>query len=318
MPPSLLTSLCSLLPWLRRIRPDLCPEIAYFSWIAHPGTGGESTYQEDVFAVDPRSGAVRRLTDDRTRPEFVSDRNPAWAPDRRSLAIHRGTAGQPGPDLVLISAADGATLRTLVSGGAPVWLDSGTLLFLAHQSDVWTVDLATLAKQRISDLGAGVSLNGLSWHSTAGLAIGWSEAGVRDSIATVPAAAVAAARAPGGAPVGPAGVTFVTGAEVYAASPDWSPAADRIALSTWSPGQPGRVGYLTLSSGSLTLQPGDPTPGTHLTDYGAVFSPDGRTLAWLRGYEDTWSEIWVADLPAGTTRRLTDDGQQRFKAGLDW
>jgi hypothetical protein len=38
----------------------------------------------------------------------------------------------------------------------------------------------------------------------------------------------------------------------------------------------------------------------------------------VRGFEDTWTEIWLADLVVGTTRRLTDEGGTRFKAGLDW
>jgi hypothetical protein len=72
---SLVSYLCSRSPWLRRLRPDLCPEIAYSAYSVS-GAGGESTSQEDIFAVDPRTGQVRRLTDDRASPVMVSDRNP--------------------------------------------------------------------------------------------------------------------------------------------------------------------------------------------------------------------------------------------------
>jgi hypothetical protein len=279
---SLVSYLCSRSPWLRMVRPDLCSEIAYFAYSVS-GAGGETTSQEDIFAVDPRTGQVRRLTDDRANPMVVSDRNPVWSPDRRTLAIHRGATGDPGSTLCLLSAADGATVRTLVPGVAPIWLDSATLLYLDEQGNARCVDLATLATHQITNFGAGVTINGMSWHPSSGLALGWSEAGVRDSIATVPAGAVVAARTPGGSPVDSTGVTFVTDTGVNASFPNWSPAADRIALSTWEAGQPGRVGYLTLSSGTITLLPGEPPPATGLSDHDAVFSPDGGTIAWCGG-----------------------------------
>src|SRR4051812_1044313 len=314
---SLLSSLCARFPWLRQIRPDLCSEIAYFSY-SISGAGGETTSQEDIFAVDPASGRIRRLTDDRANPVFVSERDPAWSPDHRMLAIHRDGDGDPGSTIRLLSAADGAMVRNLVPGATPVWMDAATLLYLGDQGDVRSVDLATLTTRQITGFGAGVSVTGMSWHPSSGLALGWAESGVRDSIARVPAGAVVAARMPGGSPVGAAGVTFLTGTDVHVFSPDWSPAGDRIAVSTGEAGQPGRVGYLTVSSGAVTLLPGEPPPTTGLSDTGAVFGPDGRSIAWVRGFEDAWTEIWLADLVAGTTRRLTDEGGTRFKAGLDW
>ena len=103
-----------------------------------------------------------------------------------------------------------------------------------------------------------------------GLALGWAQSGVRDSIARVPAGAVVAARMPSGSPVAAAGVTFLTGTDVHAFSPDWSPAGDRVAVSTGEVGQPWRVGYLTVSSGAVTLLPGEPPPTTGLSDTGAI------------------------------------------------
>ncbi len=303
-----------LLSWLRRLS-GLGPaaEIAYFSY-AIAGGAGEPTSQEDVFAVDPGTGQVRRLTDDRTNPVFVSDRNPAWSPDRRTLAIHRASDADPVTRLYLLSGADGSVRKTLVPGVGPQWLGTGTLLYLDDQQDVWSVDVRTLATRRITDLGADVSINGMSWHPVAGLALGYAGPVDRSSIATIPAASVVAAAAPGGSAVGPDALTFRTDPGVNASFPDWSPTADRIALTTWEPGSPGRVGYLTLASGAITLLPGDPL----LSDHGAVFSPDGGTIAWVRGHEDTWSEIWLAELGTGHTRQLTDDAQERYKAGLDW
>ncbi len=302
------------LGWLRRLLRWGGPEeIAYFAYSVS-GAGGETTAQEDVFAVDPGTGQVRRLTDDRTNPVVVSDRNPAWSPDRRRLAIHRGSSVEPGSRLYVLSAADGSVVRTLVPGVVPQWLGTGSLLYLDDDRDVWCVDVGTRATRRITALGDDVTVDGMSWHPVGGLAIGCSGPGDRSSVATIPAASVLAAAVPGGPVVRPGALTFRTDPGVGASSPDWSPDADRIALTTWEPGSPSRVGHLTLATGEITLVPGDPP----LADHGAVFSPDGRRLAWVRGLEDTWTEIWLAEPGGGGARQLTDDAQGRFKAGLDW
>ena len=287
-------------------------EIAYFSY-SLSGAGGETTNQEDVFAVDPRTGRVRRLTDDRTEPVFTSDRDPAWSPDRGTLAIHRGSTADPTSRLCLISPVDGRTLRTLVAGHSPEWMGGLELLFL-RDDDAWAVDLASLAVTRVTDLAPGARVQGLSWHPRAGLALGY-EGGRRFSVAVVPPARVAAARAPGGTPVGSSELADVTGPGVPVAAPAWSPSGDRLALSTWTPGGPGRVGWLRVHGGSLRLLP---PPPAGQTDFGAVFSPDGRRMAWVRGEEDTWSEIWLRSLRLRRSRRLIDDRRHRFKGSLDW
>lgn len=292
------------------------PKIAYFSY-SISGADGETTSQEDIFTVDPRVGHVHRVTDDRHNPVFVSDRDPAWSPDRKTLAIHRATSAAPESWLYLIAAGNGRTLRRLVAGISPEWMDEATLLYLGERGDVWTVDLDTLATCRITDLGADVQINGMSWHPTAGLAIGYSSP-ARTSLATIPAATVAAARASGGSPVPPAGLTFVTDPAIKAVLPDWSPTADRLTLTSWQgPGLGSLVGYVTLSSGAVTMLFGPPSLAT-LADVGAVFSPDGDTIAFSREREDSWSEIWLHDLTSGISRRLTDDHETRFKGGLDW
>src|SRR3712207_7437667 len=61
----------------------------FFLMIRRPPRSTLFPYTTLFRSVDPRTGVVRRLTDDRSRPEFVSDRDPAWSPDRRRLAIHR-------------------------------------------------------------------------------------------------------------------------------------------------------------------------------------------------------------------------------------
>lgn len=309
-------------PWFFR-------EIAYFSY-AIPTTGpvdGETTAQEDIFTVSVLTGSVRRITDDRALPEMKSDRDPAWSPSHTSLAIHTATGGEPSR-IAVIDRATGAVLQNLVEGHSPEWLDADTILYLGivdpgtdtARADVFCVDTSTVTVTRITDVGVGGSIGGISWHPSAGLAVAFTEDGgpsPRSSIAVVPAAAVGMARSTG-TPVLRTGFTFVTAAGVRAATPDWSPSGDRIAVSTWTDGAANRVGILTIATSSLDLVPG-PGPGEpSLSDFGPVFSRDGRLLAFTRGEEDEWSEIWLHTIASGHNRQLTDDGRTRFKGSLDW
>ncbi len=296
--------------------------IAFFGY-SQTGFDGDTTNQEDIFEVSPITGVIRRITDGRLSSVYTSDRDPAWSANRSRLAIHRGSEADPESRLVLISRSSGAVVDALgIQGHTPRWLDTGTLLFLNgidEREEVFCVDLATRTVRRITDVGAGASVNSLSWHPSAGLALGVADdAAGQYAVCVAPAAAVGAARAAGGSPIPRAGLTTVTGPTVQASSPDWSPTADRIAVTTWEAGTPSRVGYLTVATGAITLVP--PSADPALNDAGAVFSPDGATLAFTRGNEDEWSEIWLwtrARLRP-RLRQLTDDSQGRFKGSLDW
>ncbi len=309
------------LPQLRFAR-----EIAFFGY-SQNGYDGDTEDQEDIFVASPLTGAVRRVVDDRGAA-YKSDRDPAWSPDRRSLATHYGTMTDPESRLRIVDAATGAVMHDLVKGYSPEWLDATTLLYLDSQMvrgrvsgpDVYAVDIATSRVRRITTIGRDAEVTGISWHPTAGLALGYAVHVPVDvsAIAVVSAAAVAAARAPGGTPVRRSALTPLTpGTEV--AGPDWSPSGDRIALTTWATGAPSRVGYLDVASGVVRLVPGPRlTGGPLLNDAGAVFGPDGRTIAFCRGNEDEWSEIWLYSVLTRRARRLTDDHEGRFKGGLDW
>ena len=296
--------------------------IAFFGY-SQTGFDGDSTNQEDIFEVSPVTGVIRRITDGRSSSVYTSDRDPAWSANRSRLAIHRASVADPVSRLVVISRSSGAVVDALgIQGHTPRWLDSGTLLFLNgidDRQEVFCVDLATRTVRRITDLGPGGSVQSLSWHPSAGLALGVGDDGAGEyAVCVAPAAAVGAARAAGGTPIRRAGLTTVTGPTVRASSPDWSPTADRIALTTWEPGTPSRVGYLTVATGAITLVP--PSADPALNDAGAIFSPDGATLAFTRGSEDEWSEIWLwtRGRLKHRLRRLTDERQGRFKGSLDW
>lgn len=139
----------------------------------------------------------------------------------------------------------------------------------------------------------------------------------RYSIAVIPAAAVSLARGTG-TPLPRAAFNFVTPNATRASAPDWSPTGDRIAISTWTDGCPSRVGILTVATGSIDLVPGPGPAVPMLNDYGPAFSPDGGLIAFSRGEEDSWSEIWLYTIATRDNRQLTDDSQTRFKFSLDW
>ena len=311
------------------VRPPvrLAGEIAFFGYSTWP-YDGDTTPQEDIFAASPLTGAVRRVTDDR-EGEPRSDRDPAWSPDRHWLAIQTATAQEPESRLRIVSARTGAVAEELGHGYRPTWLDATTLLYLdttevrgvLQGPDVYTVDIVSSAVHRITDIGRGAQVTGLSWHPTAGLALAYTgpPPGRELALAVVPAATVAAARTPRGHPVtGSLLTTVVPGNRVT--SPHWAAAGNRIALATGRRGAPTRVGFLDVATGSVTLVPGPAArPDTASLDDGSpVFSPDGRSLAFVRGHEDDWSEIWLYSVSTHTTRRLTDDHCRRFKSGLDW
>jgi len=319
LPPS-----SELIDWPSQLaRPS---RIAYFAY-SIDGYDGETTNQEDIFEVSPVTGAIRRITDDRAKPTVISDRDPVWAPSGTQLAVHRGSENGPPVRVEIISRSTGEVVQPLVTGLRPRWLDAHTLLYLntvgsdgpTPHDEVFAVERHGLGVTQITDLGPAIRVSSLSWHPSAGLAVDCLEVATnRFGIALIPAAAVGSARAPGGRPVTAAGITWLTPPDLNVADPDWSPNGDRVALSTWIADSPGRVGYWTIADASLTLVPG-PAPETPtLEDVGAVFSPDGRSLAFLRGAEDGWTEIWLCRLRDGTVRQLTDEGRQRAKARLDW
>ena len=99
-------------------------EILFWAFAQH---GTEPTPQEDIFAVDTATGAVRRLTDNSSGVPFVSDRDPAWSPARDRIVFMSARTDEP-THLSILSAAGVPVLDLPVEGGAPSWLDATTVL----------------------------------------------------------------------------------------------------------------------------------------------------------------------------------------------
>ncbi len=301
------------------------PEITYFAYSV-VGADGETTSQEDIFAVSPVTGDIRRITDDRDGP-YISDRDPAWAPDRSSIALHRSDGGPS--RLYVIASGTGVTTAAHSEGFSPVWARPDWLLYRSQidpatgaafdpwRIEVWALNLVNGGICRITDVGPERQIDEMSWHPAAGLVLGMSEAGGSSRLYVIPAAAVHAARL-GGLPVASAGLTPLTAIAGEAGAPSWSPTADRVAYSTWTPGSPSRVGFIDLETGKVTLVPGPVAASPVLADYGPVFSPDGKQLAFCRGHEDEYSEICLYNVNSRKVRQLTDENRTRFKGSLDW
>ncbi|WP_370895035.1 hypothetical protein [Janibacter sp. GXQ6167] len=315
-----------VIPILRRR-----PQIAFFGY-STSDYDGDHTSQEDIFTCSPVTGVIERVIDDRANLTYVSDRNPSWSPDRTRFIIHRGSETDPTSRLVIVSATSGATLEVLGAGHSPVWADVETILHLGAVGDpddarweIFALNPSTHASVQITDLSPGFEITGHAWHPSAGLALALVDPAAGDvSVRVASSAAVAVARA-GGVPISSAAVAPIGPPDTQLSSPAFSPDGSRIAVATWQPGQGSRVAEVTTATGALALVPGpsDPT----LSDGGPVYSPDGKTLAFVRGYEDEWSEIWLYPVGPSTKwsrffrRRpyqLTDDARGRFKGALDW
>ena len=317
-------------------RDGLDGEILFF---AYTTDGTEPTAQEDIFGVDSATASERRLTDESSGTPFISDRDPSWSPDRTQIAHARN-------DDLVISTAAGATVATHpVPARQPVWIDDATVLGVVHRlgpgatfdrSDLVAVDAASGVQTPITTVAGGEWLAAPAWHPTRGLAVHLTR---EDPVTSAPdfaglvhldAVAVAAALA-GGPPVAAGALTALTSGDDWDSSPDWSPDGSTLAFSTLRPCATLSTGGTPLRQPEIALMdPLDPSTVTLVTDdeagvYGdgisddsPAFSPDGTWLAWVRGYEDSWTRIIVQELGDPSTRSELLGGTSWFRHGLDW
>ncbi|MFM8392873.1 MAG: winged helix-turn-helix domain-containing protein [Acidobacteriota bacterium] len=88
---------------------------------------------------------------------------------------------------------------------------------------------------------------------------------------------------------------------------DWSPDGRRLAvIDEDGPDTPSSV-YLISSDGSERQRLSEPVPGEWRYDSTPRFSPDGRSIAFIRWRGDIDGDIWVVDVETKRQRQLTND-----------
>jgi len=251
-----------------------------------------SSANGDLFTVDPKTGIGRPLI---TGPTF--DFGPLFSRDGTRFAFLRGApspCGKSDCGLILVVAnADGTGVREITPGEPGLdWLDwspDGTrIAFLSfvdgttgHVLNIVSVDGAGLIT-----LDLGRPVNQLSWLPPDGAEIvfrgeQWN--------ASNPPPAIYAVR-PDGTGLRPISTRPALGDQDFndvAVSPD----GRLVAYRAVAPDEPFRVHVLDLQTGvdrQLTSAPGSTGEG------GPGFSPDGRTIVYLRWFEDASTQLVVA------------------------
>ena len=286
-------------------------------------------YSEDLFGVMPRTGVVRRLTDDN-----ASDRDPDWGPRRRRIVSEREDGADP-PYLTIRDRA-GTLIRTIdVPASQPIWTAAFGILACVwgtgDRTDIACIGM-TGQVRNVTAAQPGENLYSPAWHPTAGLLATLDTSNMSTSstqLVHATAAAVTTAITTGTpipvsamTPLGAAGSSNSSGSS-------WSPDGLRIAYVTPRPCATTQAGVpinqldiaiMSLASGPVQLITDD-SAGTYddgLNDDSPVFSPDGQWLAWCRGYEDGWAQIILQRLDNPSSRRVLVADTHRYRAGLCW
>ena len=252
-----------------------------------------SSANGDLFIVDPRSGTGTPLI---SGPTF--DFGPAFSRDGTRLVFLRGaptTCGQPDCGLILVVAnADGTGLREITPGEPGLdWLDwspDGTrIAFLStpsgttgHVLNVLNVDTATVVT-----LDVGRPVNQLSWLPPGGAEILFRGEHLQDSDPP-----------PGIFEVRPDGSGLRAISTRAALDPhDFndltvSPDGSLVAYRAVAPDRPFAIRVLDLRSGvdrALLTAAGSAAGGP-------AFSPDGRSILYLRWSADSSTQLVVAPI----------------------
>jgi hypothetical protein len=335
----------------------LFPQITYASY----SILGEPTSQEDLFRLQPLTGTEVRLTDESAvpyPPGGGSDRTPAWSPDRTRIAYTRVEYGVPGVQLLLMDAHTGAPLGlvstfTATERPSVVWLDDDELV-VSDGSNLWWVAAtpAATAVPLLTGLKPAEYVVDLAWHPSRGLAAAYLVKGsdamtVFQQLGVFPAATVLAAVAGGSLSLGDFAPWTLPTDYGFPAHPDWSPDGRLLAFAYTAavPGttfQTWRVGAFRTGTALGGIVPATlvrsvpaangcgPDPALPCTDLFPAFAPagwlslGGYRLAFTRGNEDEWSEMWVIRLDATgrplavTIHRVTEGGGVRTYVDLDW
>lgn len=324
---------------IRRVLPPV-DEIAFYAWSLD---GTEPDSLEELFAVNPRTAVVRRLTNDPAAGTPASDRDPDWSPTRTRLVSMRADGVNP-PHLVVRDLSGAPVLDLAVAGAEPTWMDARRLLCgfsrtdaggQNDRSDIVTVALRGGATRSVTAAAPGEYFSAPAWHPTAGLLMcfTWEDPVTRESLGSrIVHAGVApvAGALTSGVGLTSSDLTMLTRGTTWDQSPAWSPDGATVAFSTLRPcatiedGHPLRqreIALVSLTSPRRIRLVTNDVSGDYaegIDDGSPAFSPDGKWLAWSRGYEDSWSELVIQRVGYPASRHAVLPDHHYWRGGLDW
>jgi Tol biopolymer transport system component len=253
-----------------------------------------------------------------TRDNFP-DAAPQWSPDGREIVFmsyHDTTAGEvaPHPDL-FVMRADGRIVRRLTQSNAwyssPTWSPDGRRIAYDANDPVTGVSRVYVMNADGSDPQPLTSPDRGSW------APDWSPDGTKILYLSLPAEGVSriyVMRSDGtGAQQIPSDAACALGVFDVEFSPDGS----RIAYTCEA--ELGTTAIFVMNAdgtGSSRLTP--VSADGSLSYMGATWSPDGRTIAFTRGFFDSTNtfrtDIFSMSASGGEATRLTTDGMSAVSA----
>lgn len=259
--------------------------IQFYAVRQDPSSGLDNA---DLYALDPASGAERRVTTDATPDSY-----PAWSPNGQRIAFDSRRAD--GNRNIWVLEPDGsftALTDDARDDGYPTWSPDGSLVAWAAGSggarEIWLANASDGSDARRLTSGADDLLP--SWSST-GLIAFERHVGASSEIWVVePGTGGAAAR--------------ITNDDGGGSDPVWSPDGSRIAFTRTVDGiRQIFVVNADGQSGLLAL-----TPAAECDCEEPTWSPDGSQIAYVGPGSGAIRPILVVPASGGSPRRITTNG----------